>query len=69
MNEELESTLRKEFADVINRNCGENEANVPDFILADYLVKCFNIFNQQVRRRDKWYSVKLEPRNSHFKAE
>jgi len=68
MNEEpeLQSELRKGFAEVINRHSGENEANVPDFILADYLVRCFNVFNHTVLSRDKWYSVHLEPCNSHF---
>ena len=68
MNEEpeLQSTLRKEFEHIINKHCGENEANVPDFILADYLVRCFNVFNHATKERDRWYSVKLSPGNSKF---
>jgi hypothetical protein len=63
---ELQTNLKKGFKDVINQHFGENEANVPDFILAEYLVRCFNIFNNATQRRDNWYGVHLEPVNSHF---
>jgi len=62
----LQTELREEFAAVINRHSGENEANIPDFILADYLVRCFNVFNYATQSRDKWYGVHLEPCASRF---
>ena len=64
----LYKNLEAGFADVINRNCGENEANVPDFIIAEFLVKCFEWFNSAVKKRDRWYSVHLEPCNSYFET-
>lgn len=66
MNKKLYDALIKGFTDVINRNCAENEANIPDFIIAEALVRCYNGLNYAMKARDKWYSVNLEPANSRF---
>lgn len=59
-------TLREEIAAVLNKKCVENESNTPDFILAAYLIECLESFETAIKRRDKWYSVHLEPANSYF---
>jgi len=62
----LDQKLTEGFRKVINEHCGENVANVPDFILAEHLFSCFRTFNWSIEKRDKWYGVHLEPANSHF---
>jgi hypothetical protein len=69
MNEETirdRTPLMKAIENIINSQSWENEANVPDFILAEFLTICFNAFNDMIKKRDKWYSVHLEPCNSYF---
>ena len=60
------SEFRKEIESAINRCCKENDSNTPDFILANYLCNCLDAFTLATKNRDKWYSVHLEPCNSHF---
>jgi len=45
----------REIADVINRTCVENDSNTPDFILAEYVKDCLDIFAKTSRAREKWY--------------
>lgn len=45
----------KELAQLINKNSLENVSNTPDFIIAEYLTKCLESFNQVVKMRDAWY--------------
>jgi len=45
----------KEFKQVINRNCLENESDTPDYILAEYLVNTLENLKTIVRARDKWF--------------
>jgi len=43
---------------LLNCNANENESNTPDFILAEFLKSCLDIFNSSVIQRDKWYDFK-----------
>lgn len=58
--------LREEIENAINNCCGENVSNTPDFLLAEYVMSCLDAFDVTVKKRDAWYSVHLEPCNSHF---
>lgn len=58
--------FRKSLETIINQHSIENKANVPDFIIADYLINCLKAFNISTQERDKWYGVHLEPANSFF---
>lgn len=55
---EKKEKMAKEFAEVINRNSGENESNTPDFIAGEFLVNCFESYNEACRQRDNWYGGK-----------
>ena len=59
-------TLKDDIKLMLNKNCVENESNTPDFILAEYLLKCLNAFENAIQYRDKWYGVHLEPTNKYF---
>lgn len=58
---ELENKLRDGFAEVINKNNAERISNIPDFIVADYLVRCLRAIGFATKMRDDWYSVSLTP--------
>lgn len=50
-----ESTLERELASLLNRFSAENGSNTPDFLLAEYLLGCLELFNQTTQSRAKWY--------------
>jgi len=52
------SEFRKELEHLINCHSAENGSDTPDFILADYLVKCLDNFDQTIQARKKWYGDK-----------
>ena len=58
----------KELAVVINKYNLErlSGANVPDFILAEVALDAIHTFTKNFKSGCDWYSVHLEPANSHF---
>lgn len=54
-----------DLAQLINSNCLENEADVPDFILADYLIDCMDAFHSATRRRQEWFGHKAFSSNHY----
>ena len=40
---------------LINAHSQENGSDTPDFILAQYLLGCLAVWNDAVKRREKWY--------------
>ena len=54
------SEFQQELTKLINYYSQENSSDTPDFILAEYLVNCLNIFSKTVRQRDKWYHQEKE---------
>ncbi len=52
---EKRDQLKIEFEQSINRLSLENESDTPDFILASYLVTCFENFNLVTKARMAWY--------------
>lgn len=48
-------TLEQELREVLNRHSAENGSDIPDFILAEYLMGCLSAFNRAARQRGKWY--------------
>lgn len=49
------TSFESELESLINKYSEENNSNTPDFILADYLIRCLDAFNQTVNAREKWY--------------
>ena len=54
-------SLEGELREVINRHSAENGSDTPDFILAQFLLGCLNVFDSAVRRREDWYGRKPQP--------
>lgn len=48
-----EPTFIQELTRVLNGH--ENDSNTPDFILAEFLTKCLDAWNEAVDKRAKWY--------------
>ena len=46
---------------LINRHSIENESDTPDFILAQYLRGCLDVWDHTIRERDRWYGFKPWP--------
>ena len=53
--ENLEQSLTKELTSVINRHSVENGSNTPDYILAEYILSCLEVFDRAVNSRADWY--------------
>jgi hypothetical protein len=47
--------LAKKLERLLNVACAENGSNTSDFILADYLIGCLNVFDIAVSARERWY--------------
>jgi hypothetical protein len=41
---------------LLNVHSAENRSNTPDFILAEYMLACLNVFDDTVNKREQWYS-------------
>lgn len=53
--EEMTDTFRVKLEKLINRYSVENGSNTPDHILADYLMRCIQAFDEAVNHREVWY--------------
>lgn len=47
--------FRQKLQELINQHSMENGSNTPDFILAEYLDDCLQVFDKAMFRRSKWY--------------
>ena len=50
-----QTEFQRELEQLINRYSMEGGSDTPDFILASYLTKCLNNFNDITTQREKWY--------------
>ena len=49
------SEFRKELETLINCHSKENGSNTPDWILAGYLERCLENFDETIELRNNWY--------------
>lgn len=47
--------LRQELTALLNKHSAENGSNTPDWILADYLLRSLDAFEQATKAREIWY--------------
>ncbi len=52
--------LRLEIERAINRASREDRSNTPDYILAEYLVRCLDAFEKATNQRTEWYWYNAE---------
>jgi hypothetical protein len=55
------SPFVRDLEHLINRHSVENESDTPDFILAQYLRGCLDVWDHTIRERDRWYGFKPWP--------
>lgn len=53
-------TLRGELAGVLNAHSVENRSGTPDFVLAEYLIGCLDVWDAAIKARDRWWG--FEPK-------
>jgi hypothetical protein len=48
-------TFARELEQLTNKHSIENGSNTPDFMLADYLMRCLRAYEIINNEREKWY--------------
>lgn len=49
------TTFEEELETLINRYSLENVSDTPDFVLAQFVMGCLDVWNAAVQRREEWY--------------
>ena len=52
-----EYTFRQELTGLINKHNLEQHCNTPDYIIAEYLVNCFNSYCEVKNHNDVWHGI------------
>jgi hypothetical protein len=53
------TNFQRELRILINAHSQENESGTPDFILAQYLKRSLDAFNDAVQSREVWYGRRI----------
>jgi len=48
-------SFKEELESLLNKHSMENASDTPDWVLANYLIGCLEVFNETVKIRNKWY--------------
>lgn len=51
----MPSDLRESLTSTLNRASAENGSNTPDFVLAQYMLRCLEAFDEAVNAREQFY--------------
>lgn len=54
------TSLEKELRRLLNMDSYDVKARTPDFILADYMLGCLDLYTKTVKRRDDFINVKSD---------
>jgi hypothetical protein len=61
-------SFQKELQSLLNTHCVENESDTPDFILAQYISRCLDNWNETTYQRDKWWNFKTWSHNEEVES-
>lgn len=50
----MKRDLKNELRALLNSHSAENASNTPDFLLAEYMLGCLEIYNITIQKRDAW---------------
>ncbi len=53
--------FRRELMLLINKYSRENFSNTPDFMLAEYLIDCLEVYEKLTQKREAWYGRTPKP--------
>jgi len=59
MDEPEKPTFEKELESLLNKYSKDSSSATPDFILADYLVRCLDNFKDTTKQREQWFGVNI----------
>jgi hypothetical protein len=48
-------TFREELRALLNRRSMDSYTNTPDYLLAEYLDECLNLWDKTTEQRDRWF--------------
>ncbi len=57
--DERYEALRKDLSALLNKYSQENRSDTPDFMLADFMLGCLNVYENTIVARENWYGRKL----------
>jgi len=52
--------FQKELEQLINKYSKENDSDTPDFMLAEYMIRSLEMFNDIINKREMWYRRKSD---------
>ena len=50
-----ETSFRHELTSLLNRFSRENVSDTPDYLLADYMIRCLDAYEHITQARDAWH--------------
>ena len=53
--------FKKAIESAVNECSMESGSNTPDYILANYLMNCFDAFNEATQQRETWHGRDARP--------
>ena len=60
MSDKEKSVLERRLSNLLNNESRESDSNTPDFILAEFMMKCLDAFELANNKREVWYGVNLD---------
>jgi hypothetical protein len=63
------AAFERSLGRVINRHSMENASDTPDFIMAEFLTKILQAFDEMIQARDKWYGGSHRRLQAQLEAE
>jgi len=57
----MDSTFKQELQTLLNKHSRENVSNTPDFILANYMLRSLEAYEEAIGTREQWYGVRVKP--------
>jgi len=48
-------TFERDLVSLINSYSRENDSDTADFLLAEYLCGCLDVYSKTIRKRDDWF--------------
>ena len=55
MKDEKYEEFLRELSSVINKHSVENRSDTPDFMLAEFMAGCLNVYENTIRNRGDWF--------------
>ena len=54
--DEKYEALTREISSVLNKYIQENRSNTPDYMLAEFMLGCLNVYENTISKREVWFN-------------